>query len=140
VADAAAQVLNAALADRTTEDLLALRRTNRLVAQASAAGGAGRLTSSSGRPYRHIEVMTVSPPPGELGAVAAEVFARKTRGLGRVAEMDSWLLGQALRGAGDGVGRRELLSYLLFDEDYFAAGIEVGRRAARAALAAGWES
>ncbi|MGZ4484809.1 MAG: patatin-like phospholipase family protein [Nocardioidaceae bacterium] len=140
IADAAAQVLNAALADRTTEDLLALRRTNRLVAQASALGGAGRLTSGTGRPYRRIEFLTVSPPPGEMGRVAADVFARRTGGFGRVTEIDNWLLGQALRGAGDGVGRRELLSYLFFDPEYFAAGIEVGRQAARAALAAGWES
>lgn len=140
IADAAAQVLNAALADRTTEDLRALRRTNRLVAQAAGLGREDLLTRSTGEPYRQIDVMTVSPPPGEMGRVAAEVFDRKTRGLGRLTEMDSWLLGQAIRGAGDAVGRRELLSYLFFDEDYFAAGIELGRRTAAAALSRGWES
>ncbi|MGZ4436902.1 MAG: patatin-like phospholipase family protein [Nocardioidaceae bacterium] len=139
IADAAAQVLNAALADRTTEDLRALRRTNRLVAQAAGPDGAGRLTSSTGREYRRIELMTVSPPPGEMGRVAADVFGRRTGGIGRLTEMDNWLLGQAIRGAGDGVGRRELLSYLFFDQEYFAAGIEVGRQAARAALADGWQ-
>jgi NTE family protein len=139
MADAAAQVLNAAMADRTTEDILELRRTNRLVAQASALGGAGRLTRTNGRPYRRIELMTVSPPPGEMGRIAADVFDRRTRGLGRLTEMDNWLLGRAIRGAGDGVGRRELLSYLFFDEEYFAAGIELGRRTAAAALAGGWE-
>ena len=140
IADAAAQVLNAALADRTTEDLRALRRTNRLVAQAAEAGREDLLTRSTGEPYRQIDVMAVSPPPGEMGRVAADVFDRKTRGLGRLTEMDSWLLGQAIRGAGDAVGRRELLSYLFFDEDYFAAGIELGRRTAAAALSRGWES
>ena len=35
-----------------------------------------------------------------------------------------------LRGAGDASGRRELLSYLLFDEDYFAESIELGREQA----------
>lgn len=53
--------------------------------------------------------------------------------------MNSWLVGQAIRGAGDALGRRELLSYLLFDEEYFAAGIELGRRTAVAALSRGWE-
>ena len=139
LADAAAQVLHAVLADRTIEDLMALRRTNRLVEQVERAGVAGALTDRQGRPYRTIEVMTVSPQPGELGWVAAEVFDRRTGGLGRIGELDNYLLGQLIRGAGDAVGRRELLSYLFFDEDYFAAGIELGRQAAAAALARGWE-
>jgi hypothetical protein len=129
-------VLNAALADRTTEDLAALRRVNRLVGQ---AGGQDLLTDRTGRPYRPLDVIAVSPPPGEMGRVAADVFAAKTRGLGRLTELDNWLLGQAIRGAGDAVGRRELLSYLFFDEDYFAAGIELGRRTAAEALARGWQ-
>ena len=135
IADSAAQVLNAALADRTIEDLHALRKTNRLVAQAAD----GQLTSRDGAPYRLIDVMTVSPPPGEMGRIAAQIFEHKTRGLGRLTEMDNWLLGQAIRGAGNAVGRRELLSYLFFDEDYFEAGIELGRRAATDALADGWQ-
>ncbi len=62
-ADAAAQVLNAALADRTTEDLRALLRTNRLVAQAPGLRRPGVHDESLGEPYRTIEVMIVSPPP-----------------------------------------------------------------------------
>lgn len=139
IADAAAQVMHAALAARTSEDLAALRRTNRLVTQASAAGRPDLLTGSSGRPYRPIDVMAVSPPPGEMGRIAAEVFDRRTGGLGRLTEMDNWLLGQAIRGAGDAVGRRELLSYLFFDEEYFAAGIELGRKTAADALSLGWQ-
>lgn len=139
IADAAAQVMHAALADRTAEDLAALRRTNRLVAQAADAGRPDLLTGRSGAPYRPVDVMAVSPPPGEMARLAAEIFDRRTRGLGRITEMDSWLLGQAIRGAGDAVGRRELLSYLFFDEEYFAAGIELGRRTAAAALALGWQ-
>lgn len=139
IADAAAQVLHAVLADRTTEDLAALRRTNKMVAQTSAVGEPRLLTGSTGRPYRQIDVMTVSPPPGEMGRRAAEVFARRTSGLGRITEMDSWLMGRAIRGAGDANGRSELLSYLFFDEEYFAAGIELGRKSAADALAIGWE-
>jgi NTE family protein len=139
VADAAAQVMYSALADRTSEDLAALHRTNRLVAQATAAGQPDLLTGSNGRPYRPIDVLAVAPPPGEMGRIAADVFDRRTGGLRRLTEMDNWLLGQAIRGAGNGVGRRELLSYLFFDEDYFAAGIELGRSAATAALAQGWQ-
>jgi NTE family protein len=135
VADAAAQVLNATLADRTTEDLAGLRRINRLVAQASRSGVPGPLTASSGRPYRHVDVLAVSPPPGELGRLAERIHEERTGGLGRLGEADNWLLGKALRGAGDGVGRRELLSYLFFDAAYFSAGIELGARSAAAALA-----
>jgi NTE family protein len=139
VADAAAQVMHAALADRMSEDLAALLRTNRLVSQATAAGQPNLLTGSNRRPYRPIDVLSVSPPPGEMGRIAGEVFNRRTGGLRRLTEMDNWLLGQAIRGAGDGVGRRELLSYLFFDEEYFAAGIELGRKTAADALARGWQ-
>jgi hypothetical protein len=74
-----------------------------------------------------------------MGQIAAQSFDRRTGGLGRLTAMDNWLLGQAIRGAGDGVGRRELLSYLFFDEDYFAAGIELGRKTASDALSRGWQ-
>ena len=136
-ADAAAQVLHAVLADRTTEDLDLLRRTNRMVDQAAAAGQ--DLTRRSGGQYRPIDVMTVCPAPGELGRIASEVHARRTGGLGWLRETDNWLLGRIIRGAGDSVGRRELLSYLFFDEQYFAASIELGRRCAARALAQGWQ-
>lgn len=139
VADAAAQVLNAALADRTTEDLAALRRRNAMVAQVTEIGRPDLLTGSTGEPYRVLEFLEVSPPPGEMGRLAADVFGRRTRGLGRLTELDNWVLGQALRGAGDGVGRSELLSYLFFDEEYFAESIELGRKTAAAALARGWQ-
>jgi NTE family protein len=138
LADAGAQVLHATLADRMTEDLRDLCRVNRFVEQVSELGHRDALRHPDGRPYRCIDVMAVSPPVGELGELAAEVYERRTRGLGRLAELDNWLLGRVLRGAGDGVGRRELLSYLLFDEEYFAGGIELGRRAAEQALAVGW--
>lgn len=140
VADAAAQLLHAALADRTAEDLRALRRTNRLVGATARAGRPGLLADSGGRPYRTVPVMAVSPPPGAMGRAADRVFAERTRGLGRLTELDNWVIGKALRGAGDKVGRRELLSYLFFDEEYFAAGIELGRTSAAEALSRGWES
>jgi NTE family protein len=139
LADAAAQVLHAVLADRTIEDLAQLRRTNRLVSRAAEAGRPDLVAGRDGVPYRRIDVMVVSPPPGELGRIAADVYHRRTSGLGRLSELDNWLIGKAIRGAGDDVGRRELLSYLFFDREYFVAGLELGRRAAAAALARGWQ-
>ena len=133
VADAGAQVLHAALADRTTQDLLDLQRINNVVAQSPT-----ELHSMSGRPYRTVQVMSVSPAPGQLGEIAAEVWRDRMRPLGWLRETDNWLLGRGLRGLGDAVGARELLSYLLFDEEYFDRGIELGRQAGAEALEKGW--
>ena len=142
VADAAGQVLHAVLADRLVEDLRQLRARNHLLAQLRALPGAAAVTlhRQDDTPYRTIEYITVSPAPGELGRLAARVLADKTRGFGAVREQDNYLLGQLLRGAGDGPGRRELLSYLFFDEDYFAQSIKCGHHAALSALAAGWHT
>ena len=74
-----------------------------------------------------------------MGRLAAAVFERRTDGLGRFIAMDNWLVSQAIRGAGDALGRRELLSYLFFNEQYFSESIDLGRRAAAAALSRGWE-
>jgi hypothetical protein len=68
------------------------------------------------------------------------VLAKKTRGFGAFRELDNDLLGRLLRGVGHGAGRRELLSYFLFDEDHFAQAIKCGQKAARDALAVGWQT
>lgn len=140
IADAAAQVLLATLADRTAEDLLTLRRINRLLEQANRCVQPPQLTDHAGRPYRRIELMVVSPPAGEMGRLAAEVFERSTSGLRWITELDIGMIGHIIRGFGERSGRRELLSYLLFDQEYFAARIEPGRPAAAQALAGGWEA
>ncbi len=140
IADAAAQVLHAVLADRMVEDLATLRRMNRLLAQVESAGRPGLLRTRSGAPYRPIQVLDVSPPPGAMGTLAAQVFAQRTDRLGWLTENDNWLLGRLIRGGGDAVGRRELLSYLFFDEAYFTASIELGRTTAATALDAGWHT
>ena len=140
VADAAGHVLDAVPADRLVEDLRQLRARNRLLAQLRALPGATApaLRRRDDAPYRTIEYMTVSPAPGELARLAARVLADNTRRFGAVREQDNYLLGKLLRGAGHGAGRRELLSYLFFDEDYFAESIKCGHYAALDALAAGW--
>jgi hypothetical protein len=46
---------------------------------------------------------------------------------------------RVLRGLGDGPGAMELLSYAYFDREYFRRQIDLGRQAAEAALAAGWQ-
>jgi NTE family protein len=140
IADAAAQVLHAILGDRMVEDLTTLRRMNRLLAQAESAGRPGLLRTRSGAPYRPIQVLDVSPPPGAMGTLAAQMFAQRTDRLGWLTENDNWLLGRLIRGGGDALGRRELLSYLFFDEAYFTASVELGRTTAGTALNAGWHT
>lgn len=140
MASTGAQVMHSVLADRMSEDLRTLRSGNRMVAQAAAAGTT--LERSDGGQLREIPVLTVSPEPGSLGVLAAEVISAKLYGnlFGRLRDSDAYALDRLLRGIGDGAGRRELLSYLFFDEDYFGAQIERGRVAAELSLANGWQS
>lgn len=135
-----AQVLHSVLADRMSEDLRTLESTNRVVAQAAAGGTT--LERSDGGELREIPVLTVSPEPGALGVLAADVISEKLYGnvFGRLRDSDAYALDRLLRGLGDGAGRRELLSYVFFDEDYFDAQLERGRVAAAAALAGGWQT
>lgn len=130
VADAAALTMQSSLADRMIADLRDLRSRNRW---AEAHIGA---TSPSGRPYRSVELTTVSPQPGELAELANSVVAAKRRSWLRsmLRESDTFALQRLLRGIGQGGGPREMLSYVLFDDEYFAAQIELGRTAAEAVL------
>lgn len=137
--DTGAQVMNAMLADRLIEDLRTIERTNRLVRHA-ADNNMPPLPSRSGGTYEKIRFATIAPAPGEMGRLATSVHDDKTGGLRGARELDNWILGRALRGIGDSTGRRELLSYLLFDEDYFEASLDIGRLAARAALESGWRT
>lgn len=139
VADAGALLLHAVLADRMAEDLRSMRALNRSVTQA-AAGGV-QLTSVGGRAYRRVPVLAVAPEPGSLGALADEILARLGANPLRLAwDSDKVALDRLLRSIGDGPGRRELLSYLLFDSEYFNAQIALGAQAADAALAGGWRT
>ena len=140
IADAGAELLHAVLADRMIEDLRTLRRTNDFLTQAPLVHPANSTSGRAGEPYRRVEVLAVSPHPGELGALASTIYEQRTRGLRRITELDNWLVGRFIRGAGDAAGRRELLSYLLFDEEYFARSIELGRAAAAEALRTGFRT
>lgn len=130
VADATALTLHTVLSDRMIEDLHALRQRNKWIEQGLTP------TSDTGRPYRPVDAVTVAPRPGELGSVAEFVMNRK-----RMSRWRSWLqesdllaLERVLRGIGEGTGQRELLSYVLFDDEYFDAQIAIGETAAKAAL------
>ena len=75
-----------------------------------------------------------------MGNIAADVVGAKLGGLGSLRHLDDLLLRRALRGAGSTSGQEDLLSYLLYDSQYFAESIEHGRRAAMTALETGWDT
>ena len=144
MAYAGAQALHAILSDRMIEDLHAIRRINDLVEQVEKAASTGGL-QALGRPgsegfYRRVEFMRVSPPPGAMGVLAGRLAAERAEVFGAATDTDNFLLARALRGAGDAKGYRELMSYLLFDEEYFQHSIQIGEDAAHASLLRGWES
>lgn len=135
VADAAAHVLHAVLADRMVEDLADLRWKNTMCRATEEP-----LPDRCGRPMRPVPYLAVAPQPGELAAVADAVLREK---YGRwpwqwLDDSSTWLIGRLLRSVGDGPGRSELLSYLAFEEEYFAEQIVLGEAAAQKALAEGW--
>ncbi len=116
VADTAALTLHAVLADDLARDLVSLRDTG-------------------------LPVMVASPEPGQLGRLARDVVTEELdRPWSWWRSTDDVVLSRLLRGAGDGPGREELLSYVLFDQTYFLRQLDLGRQAGRAALLAGWSS
>lgn len=138
VTDAAAQMMHAMLADQMTEDLNALRTRNHLSEEASAAGTTA--TRADGSAYRTIPYLTVSPEPGQLAGVVDEVLGGKltAKPWQLWADSGNLLVAQLMRTIGDGPGRAELLSYLAFDETYFAEQVILGQAAAEAAVRDGW--
>jgi NTE family protein len=135
VADGAAHVLHAVLADRMVEDLAELHWKNRMCEQVE-----GTLTDRCGRPMRRIPALSIAPEPGQLAAVTKAVLTDKYgdwpwRWLD---DSGTWLLGRLLRSVGDGPGQSELLSYLAFETEYFTEQIRLGAAAADVALARGW--
>ncbi len=144
MAYAGAQALHAILSDRMIEDLHAIRRINALVQQVEQAASTGGLQAlrrpGSSDVYRRIEFMRVSPPPGAMGVLAGRIADERAGLLEMMHDTDNYLLARVLRGAGDGKGYRELMSYLLFDEEYFQESIRIGKDAACEALLHGWET
>jgi len=133
VVDGASQVMHAVDADRAVEDVLALQSRNRLVRQTD---GQVHLVNHRGRRYTEIPAIVVAPPPGKLRQLADQCWHRKYASLAALLALkNNAVMGRLLRAGGDGPGWQELLSYALFDEDYFRASYHAGVTAARVALA-----
>jgi NTE family protein len=140
LADVAANVLDGLLVDQVAADVRRMLAINSFYVEDAASGPRPRAhayrTARGHAPYRRIDHALVTPPhPGALGELAEEVFARRFGGLRGLRSPDYALLARLL-GGGRARARGELLSFLLFDEDYVEALIEAGRAAAGAWLEA----
>lgn len=130
--DALAIVLHTVLADKTIEDLAQLKRINSMVVA----------NPNNATDYKTIEYIVVSPKPGVLAAQARasldEAF-RPSALLKHAARAVRYGLLQAfVHRLGAGVGANELLSYILFDREYFERQIARGRQ--DAASAKSWQT
>jgi NTE family protein len=131
IADVAANVLDGLLVDQVAADLRRLAAINTFFAEGASTGTsrAARAyrTARGHRPYRPISYALVAPRRrGEIGRLAEEVFERRYGGLRGLRDLDYAVVSRALGGRAR--SRGELLSFLLFDEEFVRALIEMGRR------------
>ncbi|HEY5925214.1 MAG TPA: patatin-like phospholipase family protein [Kofleriaceae bacterium] len=126
----AGKALNALMLDHTEYDLMRMQRIN-LILEAGRASFGDRfeemmnheLVRLRGAPLRSIQAVHIRPSE-DIGAIAA-LFAQsgKVKVHGPVAKR---LIGRLA--AGEAKHESDLLSYLLFDGDFAAELIELGRR------------
>jgi NTE family protein len=134
VADVAANVLDGLLVDQVANDLHRLAAINSFFVEDATRGTIGSSRAyrlSRGRePYRPISYALVSPQRrGEIGRLAEAVLARRYGGLRRLRQPDFMVIAAALGSRTR--ARGELLSFLLFDEEFMAGLLRLGARDAR---------
>jgi NTE family protein len=134
VADVAANVLDGLLVDQVANDLHRLAAINSFFVEDASRGTVGSSRAyrlSRGRqPYRPISYALVSPPRrGEIGRLAETVLASRYGGLRRLRDPDFMVIAAALGSRTR--ARGELLSFLMFDEEFVAALLRMGARDAR---------
>jgi NTE family protein len=126
----AGKALNALLLDHTEYDLQRMQRINLILEAGTASFGPkfeammnGELMRLRGAPLRRIQAVHIRPSI-DIGALAAQFV---NEGRMRVSGMLARRLIQRLA-AGEARHESDLLSYLLFDGDFAAELIELGRR------------
>ncbi len=135
LADSGATLLGAVMDDPLRHDLRRLAETNALAADRQVAVALGRLRAGSGdHPVRVVPYVGIAPRDGEaLAEAALTAFRRNHRSLlDTLRDPDLQLMHRLL--GSDSPLQGELLSYLMFDPDFFAAAGELGREDARAWL------
>jgi len=134
--DGGATLLGAVMDDPLRHDLRRLAAVNGFAADAECASHLDRHRAEIGRPpFRVTPYVAVAPRTGsELADVAMEVFRANHGTLRRsIGDPDLQLVHRLL--GSDSPLQGELLSYLLFDPDFFGAAADLGRRDATAWLA-----
>jgi NTE family protein len=127
--DGATQLIQAVLVDPLVNDVHTLATVNELLEDDSDAKARAH-EERTGR--RRVPYMLIAPEdPLEIGRVASEVYRKRygsPGGLVRSPNLSS--LGHLVN-AGRGASHGELLSYLLFAEEFVERLIELGRRDAK---------
>jgi NTE family protein len=124
--DGATQLIQAVLVDPLINDVHTLATVNELLADDTDAKVSAHETRT-GR--RRVPYMLIAPEdPLEIGRIAREVYRDRYRSpLGLVRSTNLSALGHLFNAAKD-ASHGELLSYLLFDEEFILRLIELGRR------------
>ena len=130
--DAGATLLGAVMDDPLRHDLRRLAELNALTEDAEVAPVLDRHRASLGRsPYRTVPYVAVAPEDGEeLARTAMQVFRANHGSLLRTLGDPDLQIMHRLLGS-DSPLQGELLSYLLFDPDFFAAASAFGCRDAQ---------
>ncbi len=127
--DGATQLIQAVLVDPLVNDVHTLATMNELLEEDSDAQSKAR-EQRTGR--RRVPYMLIAPEdPLEIGRIASEVYRKRyksPRALLRSPNVSG--LGHLVN-AGRGASHGELLSYLLFAEDFIERLIELGNRDAK---------
>lgn len=125
--DVLANILDGLMVDQIADDLHQLAAINSFFADSvgGVSSSARAYRSARGRPaYRKVSYALVAPETStSLAEVAEAVLDRKYGGLRALRDPDFPLLSRLL----DGGRRGELMSFVLFDPDFAAALIELGR-------------
>jgi len=135
--DGGATLLGAVMDDPLRHDLRRLAAVNGFAGDDDCATHLDRHRAEIGRPpFRVTPYVAVAPHTGaELADVAMEVFRANHGTLRRsLGDPDLQMVHRLL--GSDSPLQGELLSYLLFDPDFFAAAADLGRRDATAWLSA----
>ena len=128
-------MLNALLLDHVDADLARMRVMNEVIAGGEKSYGPDFLerinacaSESSRHAWKRIEDVVIRPS-ADVGQLAGQVLGER-RSRGRLTPLlRAFLLGLNASGV---PSESDLLSYLLFDEDFAAPMIELGRADARA--------
>ncbi|GAA5101642.1 patatin-like phospholipase family protein [Haloechinothrix salitolerans] len=135
VFDGALHLMEGALSDPLTEDIITLGNVNHFFAGTTAPRAARYRRTRGKPPYRTVPYLYVAPERrGALGELASDVLHSRHRGITSLRSPLRLLLRHLV--SADSPAHGELLSYLFFDPDFIDELIHRGQQDARRALEA----